>query len=174
MFKELSYQKKCLILLVFIPVFLLLAYNKSFSKAINAKRKVTQLKEKLQLVNHAQQEYIGLKNDLVNLDAIIGKEAASPDIVQQEIFDVFSQIPFNPTLVKLEETHKFSDTYFDVYTNSLLLKGDFSNLLQTAYYYEKQFEYSRLVSMSFDVKFNLKRKKRELFTKLVFQNYVKR
>lgn len=174
MFSDISYKNKCIALLVILPLIFSVAYMRSFSKTIEAKNKLSQLNSKLLLVDNAQQEFVGLRADVNNLDAIIGKEVPSPDLVQQEIFDIFSEIPYEPVLVRLDESHKFNDTYFDVYTNSLLLKGDFSNLLKTAYYYEKNFEYSRLVSMFYYTKKNPKNKKNVLFEQLIFQNYDKK
>ena len=174
MFKDFSYKKKCLMLLVVFPIILIIAYFNSFSKTLEAKNTLKQLKAKLILVDNAQQEFLGLKRNVNKLDAIIGKEVASPDIVQQEIFDIFSEIPYKSDLLKLDESHKFKDAYFNVYTNNLLLKGDFVNLLKTTYYYEREFEYSRLVSLSFFTKEHPKNKRNILFEQLIFQNYDKK
>ena len=174
MFKSFSYKKKIIALLVILPIAILMAYNKSFYKTFEAKSILKELDQKLVLVKQSQQEYLGLKKDVDKLDAIIGKEVASHDIVQQEIFDIFSEIPYKSILEKLDESHKLNNEYFNVYTNKLLLKGNFNDLLNTTYYYEKEFQYSRVVSLSFFTKKNPKTRKKSLYEQVIFQNYDKK
>lgn len=173
MFNNITYKNKCYFLLLLIPLFFSLAYYKSFRQLLEANKRLKQLNKELILVENAEDEFAGLKDNIERLDAIIGKEVTSPDIVQQEIFDIFSEIPFNTNIVELDEAHKYQDDYFNVYTNMLLLEGSFDDLLKTTYYYERKFVHSRLVSLSFYLK-ESRRDKNKLFEQLIFQNYDKK
>jgi len=84
-----------------------------------------------------------------------------------------SQQKKNTELVKLEEIHKASDEYFNIYTNRLILTGAYGDLLNTTYNYEKKFEFSRVVSLRFYVEKEARTRKTRLFEQIIFQNYEK-
>lgn len=141
--------------------------------AIDAAKLLEESKQKLAKVNNSQQHITSLKSEVEYLDKLIGKEVANPDIVQQEILNTFTEINTNTPLVKLEEVHKSSDEYFNVYTNRLILTGNFGDLLKTTYNYEKEFDFSRVVSLQFYIEKEPRTRRKRLFEQIIFQNYEK-
>lgn len=173
MFENISYKKKFLVLLILMVILAITAYKRSYSMAIDAAKLLDESKEKLAKVNNSQQHITNLKSEVEYLDKLIGKEVASPDIVQQEILNTFTEINANTPMVKLEKIHKTSDEYFNIYTNRLILTGDFGDLLKTTYNYEKEFDFSRVVSLQFYIEKEPRTRRKRLFEQIIFQNYEK-
>lgn len=173
MFENLSYKKKFFAVLILLVVMGITAYKRSFSMTIDAATLLEESRQKLAKVSNSQQRITNLVKDVAYLDKIIGKEVANPDIVQQEILNTFTDLNSNAELVKLEEIHKASDAYFNVYSNRLILSGSFNDLLKTTYNYEKEFDFSRVVSIQFYIKKEPRTRKKKLFEQIIFQNYEK-
>jgi len=174
MIDKLTYKVRFIAFMVAIPLLLLFAYKKSIASVFKSKNILANIKEQKEQAETAQKELSKLQNEVQILDGIIGKEVINSDVVQQEIFDIFSKISTKCSLDKLFESHKFNDDYYTVYTNSILLSGTFNDIIETAYLYEKEFQYSRVVNMSFYTKKNYRTKSTKLFSKLIFQNYEKK
>ncbi|WP_378175217.1 hypothetical protein [Aquimarina sp. SS2-1] len=173
MFENLSYKKKFFALLALMVVLGITAYKRSFSMTIDAATLVEDSKMKLEKVSNSQQRITNLIAEVSYLDKLIGKEVANPDIVQQEILNTFNEINTDTELVKLEAIHKASDEYFNIYTNRLILTGNYSDLLNTTYEYEKIFDFSRVVSLKFYIEKEPRTRRKKLFEQIIFQNYEK-
>lgn len=173
MFATLSFKKKLIALLVIIFIMGISAYKRSYSKTFNAISELKNSKEQLEVVKNSQNKITSLKNEVMLLDNVIGKHAANPDIVQQEILNTFSQFDTKTELVKLEEVHKAKNNYFNIYTNRLLVSGSYNNVIETCYAFEKAFEYSRVVSLSLYTKKDSRTQRKKLFEQIIFQNYEK-
>jgi hypothetical protein len=76
-------------------------------------------------------------------------------------------------LVELEEVHISNNDYFNSYTNRLIFSGSFNDLLGATYSYEKDFNFSRVVSLKIYVEKESRTGKKKLFEQLIFQNYEK-
>ncbi|MEE9363942.1 MAG: hypothetical protein V3U92_15180 [Cellulophaga sp.] len=173
MFENLSYKKKFIVLMLLLVVLSLTAYKRSFRITIEAYKTLEMSREKLAEVNNSQHRIRGLKRDVEYLDNIIGKETASADVVQQEILNMFTEVNSDVVLVKLEEIHKAENEYFKIYTNRLVLSGSFKELLDANYYYERKFEFSRVVSLGFYIERERRTRRKKLFQQIIFQNYEK-
>ncbi len=173
MFENLSYKKKFFALLGLMVVLGITAYKRSFSMTIDAATVLEESKQKLAKVNNSQQRITNLASEVAYLDKLIGKEVANPDVVQQEILNTFTEISTKTDLVKLEEIHKASDEYFNIYTNRLVLTGNYGDLLKTTYNYEKEFDFSRVVSLQFYIEKEPRTRRKRLFEQIIFQNYEK-
>lgn len=173
MFENLSYKKKFLALIVLLVVLAITAYKRSFSITLDARSNLNSSKLKLAEVSNSQQKIATLKTEVAYLDKIIGKEAANADIVQQEILNTFNIIANGSELVELEEVHAANNDYFNIYSNRLILSGSFKNLLEAAYHYEKDFDFSRVVSLKFYIEKEPRTRRKKLFEQLIFQNYEK-
>lgn len=173
MFENISYKKKFFALLALMVVLGITAYKRSFSMTLDAAKLVKESKEKLAKVSNSQQHITSLKDEVNYLDKLIGKESANPNIVQQEILNSFTRIETNSQLVRLEEVHQANDDYFNIYTNRLILTGNFGELLEATYQYEKQFDFSRVVSLRFYIEKEPRTRRKKLFEQIIFQNYEK-
>lgn len=173
MFENLSYQKKFFALLVFIIIMGITSYKRSFSLTIDAYQTLDTSREKLLEIRNSPQKLALLKTEVESLDRIIGKEAANADIVQQEILNAFNTINNNAELVKLEEIHIAKNDYFNIYTNRLVLTGNYEDLLKTIYHYEKKFDYSRVIGSKFYIDKEPRTRRKKLYQQIIFQNYEK-
>ncbi|WP_282162864.1 hypothetical protein [Ulvibacterium marinum] len=173
MFENITYKKKFLVLIVLLIVLAITGYKRSFSLTIDAYDNLRSSRLKLSEVSNSRQKIAALKNEVAYLDLVIGKEAANADVVQQEILNTFNQIENGSDLVKLEEIHMANNDYFNIYTNQLILSGGYKDLLEATYQYEKEFDYSRVVSLKFFVEKEPRSRRKKLFEQLIFQNYEK-
>ena len=173
MFENLSYKKKLVTLIFLILVMGITAYKRSYRISIGAYKSLKSAQKKLEEVSDSQKRIIILKTEVDYLDNIIGKKAANADLVQQEIMNTYSLIEGNSELVKLEEIHKAKNDYFNIYSNRFIISGAFNELLKTTYAYEKEFEFSRVVSVRFYVDTESRTRKKRLFEQIIFQNYEK-
>lgn len=173
MFENLSYKQKFFALVAIISLMALTGYKRSVKLTLDSYRNCKQATAKLQEVNNSWQRMRSLENEVGYLDNIIGRQAADPDIVQQEILSTFSLLDTDAELVKLAEVHKANNEYFNIYTNQLLLSGNFNNILGATYEYEKNFDFSRLVSLNFYTEKERRSRRLKLYGQLIFQNYEK-
>ncbi|MFC5048350.1 hypothetical protein [Aquimarina hainanensis] len=149
------------------------ANKRSFAITREARTVLLESREKLEKATNSRQRINGLTKELAYLDEVIGKQAANPDIVQQEIINTFTKVGGQIELVKLEEVHTAQDAYFKVYSNRLVLSGDYESLIRATYAYEKDFEYSRVVSCHFYVVKDPRTQRKKLYEQIIFQNYEK-
>lgn len=173
MFENLSYKKKFVALVSLLVILGITAYKRSFALTLDARSNLKSSKQKLAEVSNSQGKISALKTEVAYLDKIIGKEAANADIVQQEILNTFNRVANGSELVELEEVHMANNDYFNIYTNRLILSGSFNNLLDASYRYEKDFDFSRVVSMKFYIEKEPRTRRKKLFEQLIFQNYEK-
>ena len=173
MFEVLSYKKKFIALVALLVILGITAYKRSFSLTLDARESLKTSKVKLEEVSNSQQKITALKTEVAYLDKIIGKEAANADIVQQEILNTFNSIANGSELVELEEVHIANNYYFNIYSNRLILSGSFKNLLEATYHYEKDFDFSRVVSLKFYIEREPRTRRKKLFEQVIFQNYEK-
>ncbi len=173
MFEQISYKRKCVALIVLLVVLIITSYKRSFSITFDAYETLRAARLELDEVSNSQGKINAAKREVLYLDQIIGKKAANADVVQQEILNSFNKIGNGCDLVELEEIHKASNDYFNIYTNSLILSGNYKNLLEATYYYEQTFDYSRVVSVQFYTEKQPRSKRKKLFERLTFQNYEK-
>lgn len=174
MFKNISYKKKFYGLLAFVVILSFTAYKRSFKGTIETigfyRESVKNIKES----SNSLMELSNIKNEVSMLDNAIGKSAKNPTIVQNEILGFLSTRSHEMTLSKIENLHVSNDDYFTIYSNVIMLQGDFNVLLKTMYEFEKDFEYARIASMVFHTERNNKTSKKELYNEIIFQNYEKK
>lgn len=173
MFENLSYKKKFYILIILAVLLGITAYQRSLTVTFETIKLFEQSEKKLEVIKNSEERIFSLKDEIEGIDNIIGKGSTNPDKVQQEILNQFPRKIVNAELVRLEEVHKSNDTYFNVYSNRLIISGSFNDLLKTTYYYEKSFDYSRIISAKFYLEKHPRTKRKILYQQIIFQNYEK-
>ncbi len=173
MFENLSHKQKFIALIVLLVVISVTAYKRSFSLTIDAYKTFKTSKEKLIKVRLTPNKLPNLKSDVEYLDNIIGKESGNANVVQQEILNTLNKMKINSELVQLEEIHTAQNSYFNIYTNRLIVTGNYNDLLKTTYQYEKDFDFSRVISSRFYLQKDLRTRRKKLFQLITFQNYEK-
>lgn len=174
MFKNISNKNKLYLLILFVLLLSFTAYKRSFKGTIDAIIFYKDSKKNIAESSASTIELENLKNEIEDLDNIIGKKAKYPMQVQNEILGFLSSQDENVTIAQIEAPNISDDSYFTIYSNLITLKGDFNSLLKTIYEFEINFEYARIANMVFRVDRNPKTSKTELFTDIIFQNYEKK
>ncbi len=170
MFNQYSYKKKFTFLIVFIIMLGIAGYKRSFGNLISLYRQNNSLQQKKELIGQQSPNIDLLNKQISDLDRLIGKEGLEKEKIQQEIISFLVNNSSGISIYDLQPIHDYYDTDYNIFTYQLDLTGNYNNLLEAAYNFEKKFEYSKIISVRFynDKKDN---KTNVLHLKLIFQNY---
>ena len=176
MFEKYSYKTKLIALAVIFVLLFLAAYKRSFSLTFGLIDEVERLEKQLDLAQNANYEINQLKLDLNELNQAIGKENLDADLVQQRILDEISDYSntANIRIYGISETHKYSTSDFEVFSNETIVEGDFISILKLIHSFENEIEYARVASCEFYTEKNFKTKKKQLYAKLYLQHFKKK
>lgn len=170
MFENYSYKKKFAVLIAIFFMLLITAYKRSFSTLFQVINEYKDLSEKVDDINRKASNTSGLTKDIAYLDKVIGKAGITKEMAQQGIVSFAANKNSKISISDLQPIHVFSDENYTIITNQLDVTGNSNQLLQLAYDFEKEFDYSRIVSMNFYT--TKKNNKSEvLHLKMIFQNY---
>lgn len=170
MFESLSYKKKCIALLILFCMLSVTAYKRSFHTLFQAIQENKMLSAKIDAMNSKSHNTSHLMNEIAYLNKAIGKEGIGKERVQQSIVDFATGNAHQISINDLQPIHVFDDNDYKIVSNQLDVTGGANQLLKLGYDFEKEFNYSRMVSMSFYT--NKKNNKTEvLHLKMIFQNY---
>lgn len=172
MFENITYKKKLFGLSVLIIVLFLAANKRSFKVTKASYDNYKELEAKLEDINSSTINLNKIQADILLLDNLIGKQGVSPEEAQQSILDFMTEYDY-VNIVNLEEVHFASGNGFNIYTNQLVLEGEFNNLIKVVYAFEKEFSLSKVVSISFNKEKNYNSRREELKVNIMFQNYEK-
>ncbi|WP_298423822.1 hypothetical protein [uncultured Kordia sp.] len=147
-------------------------YKKTYSPIFELKNEL-QTSENLMTNSEASfREVQELQQELNGLDKIIG-DSQNHALVQQKILQFITNNSLNVSVISMEDTHVFGEKIFTVFTNKIVLKGTYENLLKLMYTMEKEFAASKIASAKFISKKDYNTHKTNLLLELYFQNYGK-
>ena len=173
MFKNITYKKKFLFIIVGFVILLMAAYKKNFKSIFEIRSQLSNINKKLNTVDGSYQQIYFLKNEIAQLNDLIGGQTKDPELVQELILDFVTNSNFDINIHDIEDTHVFSDDEFTIYTNVLQIEGDYNTLLKLLHTIEKDFTASKVVSSEFYTEKNYRTSSKKLFLKLILQNYEK-
>lgn len=170
MFENYSYKKKITALIVVFFMLLITAYKRSFHTLFQVINEHNKLSEKVDDINKKANNTDVLKKEIGYLDKVIGKVGITKEMAQQGIVSFATKKHSQISINDLQPIHVFSDDNYTVITNQLDATGTSNKLLELAYDFEKEFDYSRVVSLKF---YTIKKnnKLEILHLKMIFQNY---
>lgn len=172
MMAQLSHKRRFFIVLIVLLVLIFALYKKTYSP-IFLLRSELQISEKLMTNSEASFEEIQiLQHELNGLDKIIGN-SQNHALVPQKILRFITKNALDISVISMEDTHIFGEKIFTVFTNKIVLKGTYENLLQLMYTIEKEFAASKIASAKFVSKKDYNTNKTDLLLELYFQNYGK-
>lgn len=168
MFDKYSYKIKFKALLVITCLLFLTAYKRSYSTLINVIQENRQLAQKENTLKKGSKDLSILTSEIENIDKIIGKESVNKEKIQHDIISFIAK--HKASISDMKPIHEFNDENHKIYTNEIDITGNLNQLMNLSYDFEKNFNYSRLISTSFytskkDNKSNI------LHLKMIFQNY---
>lgn len=176
MFEKYSYRTKLIALGIIFVLLLIVAYKRSFSLTLSSIQEIERLDLQLQNAEKAGFEINQLKLEINKINKVIGKENLSADQVQQLLLDRITDFSDqeNIKLHGIEETHYFNTKDFEIYSSQMVVEGDFVSVLKLLYDLEKNVDYARVASTEFFVEENYRGKKKQLYAKILVQNFKKK
>ncbi|NQY07129.1 MAG: hypothetical protein HRT68_13315 [Flavobacteriaceae bacterium] len=128
--------------------------------------------EKLNFITTSNSDFHNITSEIAYLDAAIGKQGISPETVQQSILDFSSQFDYIK-VANISEIHYAQSNGFDIFSNQLVLEGNFNDLSKVIYEFEKNFKLSKIVSINYQKIKNYNTRRDKLQASIIFQNYEK-
>jgi len=145
MFNQYSYKLKFKFLIVFFIILSIAAYRRSFSNLILLYKENRVLNEKKAIMNNQTSNIKALNSQVAGLDKLIGKEGVEKEKTQQKIIDFIVKNSSGISINDLQPIHNFVYDGYQVYTYQIDLTGNFNQLLDLTYKFEKQFDYSKII-----------------------------
>jgi hypothetical protein len=173
MFKTIPYKRKFIFIIIGFVILLLAAYKKNFKNIFEIRNQINHLDNKLNAVDGSYNQIFYLKNEIEQLNGLIGGQTKEPELVQQLILDFITNTGFKINIHDIEDPHIFNDNEFTIHTNVLDIEGEYNTLLELLYKIEKDFTASKMVSSEFYTEKNYRTNSKKLFLKLILQNYEK-
>jgi len=169
MFEQYTYKQKCIALLVIFIMLSYTAYKRSFKNLIEVYKEHKELNFRSQEITSKSKNLELLSMEIASYDKYLGNQNIARDIVQQEII-AFSTQHQGISISDLQAIHTYEGESYSIYTNQLDVTGNINNLIQLAYDFETQFNFSRVVSTNY---YTLKKNNNTeiLHLKIIFQNY---
>ncbi|TBN11960.1 hypothetical protein [Hyunsoonleella pacifica] len=147
------------------------SYKKTFKHTLHAKRELNTVEKNLSNNENLLFSLAYIKDEISYLNKIIGGQTSNPQLVQQNLLDFISQNEQTIDIVTIEDVHLFSDNDFLIYSNQIVLEGNYKDLIFGLYNIEKRFKDSRVASARFFSKKNYRTNSKKLFLKIILQNY---
>lgn len=167
-FEQYSYKTKFKALFIIFIMLGIAGYKRSFSNLINVINENKELNKKVVLLDKKAKDVEKLTAELSAMDNVIGKGGFDKEKIQQSIIQFAGS--YNVSVYDLQPIHIFNGDSYTIYTNQIDLTGNINELLKIAYDYEKNFTYSKPVSISFYT-IRKNNKPDALHLKIIFQNY---
>ncbi|MHA7843651.1 MAG: hypothetical protein ACX93I_10050 [Winogradskyella sp.] len=154
-------------------ILLLAVYKKNFKDIFETRRQLSALENKLSIVDGSYNQVLFLKNEIAQLNNLIGGQTKQPELVQQLLLDFITNTNFDINVHKIEDTHLYNDDEFAIYSNIIEIEGSYNNLLKLLYEIERDFNASKVVSSELYTEKNYRTNSKKLFLKIILQNYEK-
>ncbi|PTX64085.1 hypothetical protein C8N46_101695 [Kordia periserrulae] len=172
MLDKLSHKRRFFLVVIVFVLLALAVYKKTYQPIFALQN---ELNASNQLIAEDVSPFVKieqLQSELAALDKIVGKSEDNA-FIQQKILDFITKKGLDVSVVNIADSHIYKGNAFTVYTNSVILKGDYPSLLQTIYTIEKECKASKIVSAKFYSKKNYSTNKTAEYAELYFQNYGK-
>jgi hypothetical protein len=172
MFENFTYRQKLIGLSALFVLLFFAANKRSFKVTKNAYSQMKEVKSRLEFMRASNYDSKELQSQITFYNNLIGKQGIEPEAAQQSILDFATQYE-KVKIDKLSETHFSNVNGFEVVTNQIVLEGNFAELTEAVYGFEKRFKTSSLVSISYIKEKSYNRRRDKLKVHLIFQNYEK-
>ena len=169
-FEKYSYKNKFTALIVIFAMLSYTAYKRSFSSLINIIKENKELTQNVKKLNDSSKNINKITSNLAAIDKIIGKESIDKETIQQDVISYIALHRGKVSIYSMQPVHEYRDGSHTIYTNRLDVTGNVDQLLSLAYDFEKNFNYSKLVSVKF---YTIKKNNNPdvLHLQMIFQNY---
>lgn len=171
----LTYPKKCYALLAGFFLFLVIAYQLSFSETLQNKHDINEKNSKISWLKEKEKEIplIKSKMELVEKAYTEGDSSSVRDKLTAFISD-FSENN-NCTVTEIPISSLYTNGNVKIESNSFTIKGNFNSLLKLQYAIEQEFKFSAKIMSTrfFSIKEN-QTKRKNLYLTIITQSFSER
>ncbi len=169
---NLSYRKKMIYFIALVIIILFGLYRKNFSEIGNLNNQLSSVSsEEVNFSDYSKAS--DLRININKLEEYIGDTDSKPDVVQRKIIEYISKDGNGISLIKVNPIHSVDEERFGIHSFIFVLEGDFHPLMILLKRLEEDVSITKIVSAEFYTEKNYKLAKKELFLKILFQNYEK-
>ena len=175
MFKNLTYKKRNRILAAVSVLFIFFSYKMAFQNTLDTYHDVQSLKEQLLLAQGAPEKVNTLRQQMMNMDRLLGTKQRADTSVQQALLGIVTDYcqKNNAVLREFPKTiQKIQDNYL-VETNFFVVEGSFVKLLELLYLLEQKNRIGKIASVNFLTKKDFKTQGLNLTATIYLQNVKK-
>lgn len=171
MMTNLTYPKKCLLLLFCFVAFIVVAYKFTFSDTLRNRSEILQKKEKIAWLKEKEKEIPVLRSKIESLKNACQEDSLS---VRDKLTAFISDYAENNdcTVVEIPVSSVYSDNNLKVETNTFTIKGNFRSLLLLESEIEKEFKLkAKVMSAHFFSSKDNQTKRKSLYLTLITQSF---
>jgi hypothetical protein len=174
MVNNLSNKQKFYLIIAAFILLALASYKKTFKRTYESWKSLNIIEKKISSGKDIQSNLFNIRDELKQLDDFIGGGSINPEDVQNNLLGFLTEGKREVNLTLIEDTHLNDNDKFLVYTNRIILEGNYESLITTLYSIEKEFTDSKIVSAEIYSKKNRQKKVEKIYLKIILQNYDKK
>ncbi len=170
--KNLSYSKKCLVLLGAFALFLMLAWQLSFHKTLAMRRDIKEKEKKIAWLREKEKEIPFLKSKMALVEKVYTANDSTSLRDKLTAFISDFAVNNNCTVTEIPGSKNYSNASIAVETNIFTVKGGFKELLMLEQAIETKFRIlARVMSVRFFSVRDLQTKRKNLYLTLITQSF---
>jgi hypothetical protein len=173
MFKKYTYQQKFKVSIVLLVLLALATYKKTYRQIFRIHNELETMTQRINETGASNQEIYNINTQLNDLDVLIGRQGAEPEMIQHKMLDFITNSKLDVNVINIEKAHLFKGAEFMIYTNQIEVEGGYENLVKLLFQIESDFMISRVSNVKLYTVKDFRNKKKRLILKLILQNYEK-
>lgn len=151
---------------------MILVFQIAVKPTLELKRSYQEKKIMLESLSTAPQEIKIISEKLNTIDQNLNTKSSLLQDTRDDLLEAISNycIKNNIKVFSYPKLHLHKNKSFRIESNTIILKGDFKNLLKLIYHMETNVSFSRIASLRYYTELNRKTKREELYLEMIFQN----
>ena len=172
MLDKLLYKNKFFLLLGLSLLFAVIAYSLAFKKTFKLKDEYKKVKSQLEIVDKAPQEIARHEKKLMEYNSLLDIDLSEDKDAQEILLEQISTYcqAHKMILKEMPQIHISTDQGYEVWTNTVVIGGNFLQLLKLLNNMEKQKVFGTISSVKFQSEENFRTRRRYLTMTLYIQN----
>lgn len=171
MLTNVTYQKKCLALLIGFVLFLVIGYKLAFSKTFELKNEITIKEQKIKWLKEKEKDLPFLKAKMDLIEKAYSNDTTS---VRDKLTASISEFADNNscTVTEIPSNSSYLKDNLLIQTNTFTIKGQFHDLLRLIYLIETEYKISaKIMSARFYSIKEIQNKRKNLYLTLITQSF---
>ncbi len=172
MIKNLAYKHLCYLLFASLFLFLVIAYQFSYSDTFALVNEINEKEQKLRWLQEKEKELPALKIKMTEFEKAYSRNDSSSvrDKLTAGISDFADKN--NCLVTEIPLNSLFKNDHLKVQTNTFTIKGNFNNLLSLLYTLENDYKYvAKIMSARFFSIRDIHNKRKNLYLTIITQSF---